>query len=101
MTCLSAPEEGSNVVHESPLSRRQKFAGIKGEFAEVHSDIKEVRSEVAELRERVDAVYDGIDAYAKKADSYFQEMLMLATKVDRHERWRHQVAEKLGVKLEY
>jgi len=28
-------------------------------------------------------------------------MLMLATKVDRHERWFHQMAEKLGMKLEY
>ncbi|MDO8435888.1 MAG: hypothetical protein Q7S82_00680 [bacterium] len=42
-----------------------------------------------------------IDAYAKKADTYFQEMVMLAHKVDRHEKWFHQVAEKLGIKLEY
>jgi uncharacterized coiled-coil DUF342 family protein len=78
-----------------------KFTGIAVEFAEVRSDIGQVKSELSDLRERVDAIYDGLDAYAKKADTYFQEMLMLATKVDRHERWLHQVAEKLGVKLEY
>jgi hypothetical protein len=60
-----------------------------------------VKSDLSDLRERVDAIYDGIDAYAKKADTYFQEMLMLATKVDRHERWFHQLADKLGVKLDY
>jgi hypothetical protein len=60
-----------------------------------------VKSELSELRERVDALYDGIDGYAKKADTYFQEMLMLAGKVDRHEKWLHQVAGKLGLKLEY
>lgn len=38
---------------------------------------------------------------AKKADSYFQEMVMLSHKIERHERWMHQLAEKLGVKLEY
>jgi len=65
----------------------KKFSGIDSEFAEVRSDIAKI--------------YDGLDAYAKKADTYFQEMLMLANKVDRHERWLHQVAEKLGVKLEY
>jgi uncharacterized coiled-coil DUF342 family protein len=42
-----------------------------------------------------------VDAYAKKADTYFQEMVMLAHKVDRHEKWIRQIAEKLGIKLEY
>ena len=42
-----------------------------------------------------------VDTYAKKADTYFQEMVVLSRKVDRHEKWLHQVAEKLGIKLEY
>ena len=42
-----------------------------------------------------------VDAYAKRADAFFQEMVMLSHKVDRHERWPHQIAEKLDVKLEY
>lgn len=42
-----------------------------------------------------------VDNYAKKADAYFQEMVMLTHKVDRHEKWFHQIAEKLGIKLEY
>jgi len=42
-----------------------------------------------------------VDAYAKRADGYFQEMLLLSHKVDRHERWLHQIAEHLGVKLDY
>jgi uncharacterized coiled-coil DUF342 family protein len=42
-----------------------------------------------------------VDSYAKKADAYFQEMVMLSHKVDRHEKWFHQIAEKLGIKLEY
>jgi isopentenyl diphosphate isomerase/L-lactate dehydrogenase-like FMN-dependent dehydrogenase len=28
-----------------------------------------------------------VDSYAKKADTYFQEMVMLNHKVDRHEKW--------------
>jgi uncharacterized coiled-coil DUF342 family protein len=42
-----------------------------------------------------------VDAYAKKADTYFQEMVMLSHKVDRHEKWFRQVAEKLDIKLDY
>ncbi len=42
-----------------------------------------------------------IDAYAKKADTYFQEMVALSHKVDRHEKWIKQLADKLGIKLEH
>ena len=42
-----------------------------------------------------------VDAYAQKADTYFQEMVMLSHKVDRHEKWHLKVAEKLSIKLKY
>ena len=42
-----------------------------------------------------------VDSYSKKADAYFQEMVMLSHKVDRHEKWLLAMAEKLGMKLEY
>ena len=40
-----------------------------------------------------------VEKYAAKADQYFQEMLMLAHKVDRLEKWILQLAEKIGVQL--
>lgn len=49
----------------------------------------------------VNNLMNAVDAYAKKADTYFQEMVMLSHKIDRHEKWFHLVAEKLGIKLEY
>lgn len=42
-----------------------------------------------------------VDGYAKRADTYFQEMTALSHKVDRHEKWIKQLADKLGVKLEH
>ncbi len=54
-----------------------------------------------ELKSDFNDLQTSVDAYASKADKYFQEMLMLAHKVDRHDKWLHQIAEKLGVKLEY
>lgn len=53
-----------------------------------------------ELKESFSELQSTVDAYAKKADTYFQEMVMLAHKVDRHEKWIQQIAEKLGIKLE-
>ncbi len=52
-----------------------------------------------ELRGDFRQLQSAVDTYAKKADTYFQEMLMLARKVDRLERWILQVAEKVGVRL--
>ncbi len=49
----------------------------------------------------VDGLFTAVDAYAKKADTYFQEMVSLSHKVDRHEKWLRQVAEKLDIKLDY
>lgn len=54
-----------------------------------------------EMRKGFSDVLTSVDAYAHKADAYFQEMVMLSHKVDRHEKWFQQVAEKLGIKLEY
>ena len=58
------------------------------------ADLEEIRKDFSDLQV-------SIDAYAKKADTYFQEMVMLSHKVDRHEKWLHLVAKKLGIKLEY
>jgi hypothetical protein len=52
-------------------------------------------------KEDVNALKSAVDTYASKADTYFQEMVMLSHKVDRHEKWLHLFAEKLGIKLEY
>ena len=66
-----------------------------------------IRDEVAtkldlkDLREDFSNLQTSIDAYAKKADTYFQEMLVLAHKVDRLEKWIHQLAERLDIKLQY
>ena len=53
------------------------------------------------LRKGFARLQTGVDAYAKKADTYFQEMVMLSHKVDRHEKWIQKIAEKIGIKLEY
>jgi len=62
---------------------------------------KEFQEFKEEMRNEFSNLYSAIDAYAKKADTYFQEMVALSHKVNRHEKWIHQIADKLGVKLEY
>ena len=59
------------------------------------------KADLEEIRKDFSGLQVSIDAYAKKADDYFQEMVMLSHKIDRHEKWLLQLAEKLGIKLEY
>lgn len=68
---------------------------------EVFATKEDFESFKDELKQSFSDLQTSVDVYAKKADTYFQEMVMLTHKVDRHEKWFHQIAEKLGVKLEY
>lgn len=63
-------------------------------------DLKEAVKNLS-TKDDFNKLLTAVDAYAKKADTYFQEMVMLAHKVDRHEKWIQKIAEKLGIKLEY
>ena len=76
-----------------------KFEKLFDVFA-TKEDLKEAVVNLS-TKEDFNILQVSVDAYAKKADRYFQEMLMLSHKVDRHEKWILQIAQKLGVKLEY
>ena len=62
------------------------------------ADLQAAVSNLA-TKDDIHELLNSIDAYANKADTYFQEMVMLSHKVDRHERWILQLAEKLGITL--
>ncbi len=71
----------------------EKFANIDGKL----DNLQENKADKSDIN----GLMTAIDAYAKKADTYFQEMVMLAHKVDRLEKWINQIAEKVGIKLEH
>ena len=78
---------------------------MKQDFSELiqYLDEKFIRVDQRfdEMKKNFVNLQTSVDAYAKKADTYFQEMVALSRKVDRHEKWIQQIAEKLGIKLEY
>ena len=79
------------MLTDKDIQKLIKVFATRDEVA-LKKDFDEVRKDFSNLRKSV-------DAYAKKADTYFQEMLMLARRVDRMEKWIHQIAEKVGVDL--
>ncbi len=87
---------------------------IDGKFTEVNRNLGELKTQVFDLDVKIkdlqenkadkgdiNNLLNSVDAYATKADKYFQEFLMLAQKVDRHEKWLLQIAQKLGINLDY
>lgn len=84
----------------------KRFEGVDKRFDklfEVFATKEDLEEAVKNLstKEDFNNLLNSVDAYAKKADTYFQEMVMLSHQVSRHEKWINQIAEKLGIKLEY
>jgi len=76
----------------------QQFSKVDQRFIDVDERLERLEENKADKSD-INNLMTAIDSYAKKADAYFQEMLMLAHKVDRLEKWIHQIAEKVGIKL--
>lgn len=72
---------------------------------EAHKNVFATKADIENLSDFMRTLFSdlqtSVDGYAKKADTYFQEMAMLAHKVDRLEKWLLQLAAKAGIKLEY
>ena len=92
---------------EKIIEANKKVFATREELVDVFSTKDELTENFAskgdfeDLRQDFRILQSSIDTYAQKADTYFQEMLMLANKVDRMEKWIHQIAEKTGIKLAY
>ena len=69
----------------------------QGIFA-TKNDLENFREE---MRNNFSELLTSVDGYNKKAETFFQELIMTSHKIERHEKWIHQIAKKLGVKLEY
>jgi len=76
----------------------QKLIKAQEEVFITKLDLENFREE---YRKDFSDLQKSVDAYAVKADTYFQEMTMLSEKVNRHDKWLLQIAEKLGIKLEH
>ena len=61
----------------------------------------QVEERLGRVEESIHALTNAIDKLAKAVDDLRIEYSAIALKVDRHEKWFHQIADKLGLKLEY
>jgi DNA repair ATPase RecN len=64
-------------------------------------DTMATKDDLEGLKEQFSRLVESIDNYAKKVDDYYQEMVAMNSKLNRHEKWIQQIADKLEIKLEY
>ncbi len=68
-------------------------------FTYMQKEFSAISKRFDETDLKIDHYASAIDGYAKQTEKYMQEMLALGHKVDRLERWIHQIAQETGVKL--
>lgn len=63
-------------------------------------DIGELKQELSGLREAVQALTISVDKLVKAVDNLKTEYVAVKNQINRHEKWIHQIAEKVGVELD-
>lgn len=82
----------------------EKFERVSNTSIELNNKIdnldKKFELKFEELKSDFHHLQSAVDAHATKSDTFFLEMTSLNSRVDRHERWINQTAEKVGIKLQ-
>lgn len=91
------------MLTDQDIQKLKETFATRDELLELFPTKEEVttKDDFDDLRKDFSNLQISVDGYAKKADTYFQEMAALAHKVNRHGEWLKQIAEKVGMKLEY
>ncbi len=64
-------------------------------------DVQDLKEELVGLKETVQALSIAVDKLIKAIDDLRQEYIAITSQVNRHEKWLQQIADKVGIKLEY
>lgn len=77
----------------------EKFGKTDAELADIKEGVKDLKQDITGLRESVQALTVSVDKLVKAVENLRQEYVAITAKIDRHEKWIQQIAEKIGVEL--
>jgi len=66
-----------------------------------NEDVEDLKQNIIGLQESIQALTVSVDKLVKAVSDLKTEYAVITNQVNRHEKWFHQIADKLGVKLEY
>ena len=78
-----------------------KFTGVNNRFELVDEKFEKINERFDKIDARIDQLVTVIDKLAKAVEDLRQEYSAIGEIINKHEKWIHQIAEKLGIKLEY
>jgi len=64
-------------------------------------DVESLKQDVNGLRESIQSLVISVDKLVKSVDDLKTEYIAVNNQISRHEKWLLQIAEKVGIKLEY
>lgn len=79
----------------------EKFSVVNEKFDYIDKRFTEIDKRLEAIEKRIDQLVNIIDKLTKSMSIYHDEYIALSAKVDKHEKWFQQLAEKLGIKLNY
>ncbi|MBI2054004.1 MAG: hypothetical protein HYT36_01580 [Candidatus Staskawiczbacteria bacterium] len=101
------------MLEDSDIEKLTQFLATKEDFNNLSFRMlpqeefkvfkKEIKTDINDLKELVRALVISVDKLVKAIDDLRQEFITVASRVnlrvDTHEKWFQQIAEKLGTKL--
>ena len=99
------------MLTDQDIQKLKKVVATKEDLKEVHAEIsglrsntekgfEEVHAEISDLKTLVQSLAVSVDGLAKSVDDLRIEYAAVLGKLDRHERWIKQIADKIGVHLD-
>ncbi len=95
------------MLDDKDIQKLKEVLATKEDLAELvtlrefDSFRKEYKDDFSGLQNAIQGLTIAIDRLAKSMEIYHDEYIALTSKVDKHEKWFQQIADKLGLKLEY
>lgn len=79
---------------------KEEFKNLTVAVADLKVDMETVKSDLGELKETVQALTVAIDGLTKAINDLRAEYSAIVSRIERHEKWIKEIADKVGVKLE-
>lgn len=90
-------------ANKQVFATKEELKGFatKQDLMVIKEDIKDIKNDVGGIRESIQSLILSVDKFVKTTEDLSQEAVSATLRMERQEKWIHQIAEKIGVQLKY